>query len=439
MTKEQTMKNQVKGKKPVKRPVEPMHQGPVAQLEEPDLLALQRAVANPDLAAPADILALQRRYGNVAVQRLLAQHQATQRHPPPPSLSIRETSLPLRRSSHRMVAAQSIKGNYNSSERLGSRPVSVQSAETSKRDSGHVTPVVRGESLPAVSPSPESGIKQKGQTNIVQRVEYKDIVGRFQKGDLLYGLTGPRMDTYHALQEKFLSEEGAIPPIIIDEINNILYDMEGVPGRFSEKEAWDSFKGQLGRSAFGMGMRIKKWSEKLGRGYAHMREPLKEHEEMMSASMLIDDVQDFKEWLESEQLNEFSPFNQALLMGKATELFEKIKTLCQAGIRWATGRGHRIYFILDMIDQEKVVSGGRYHRPLERNPWEHYREELGVYIGDYTGAELRWLYINWPQVDEKVSFWEAGDRVDPPWEGDKKYLWRKYAGYVEHGLMEEGL
>lgn len=46
-------------------------EGPVAQYEEPDLLALQRAVANPDIASPVDILALQRTVGNQAVQRLL--------------------------------------------------------------------------------------------------------------------------------------------------------------------------------------------------------------------------------------------------------------------------------------------------------------------------------------------------------------------------------
>jgi hypothetical protein len=44
-----------------------------AQYEEPDLLALQRAVANPAMASPADILALQRSHGNQAVQRLLTQ------------------------------------------------------------------------------------------------------------------------------------------------------------------------------------------------------------------------------------------------------------------------------------------------------------------------------------------------------------------------------
>lgn len=75
MTKEQKTANLAKGKKSVKRPVEPMHQGPLAEHEEPDLLALQRAVANPALASPADILALQRTVGNQDVQRLLAQRQ----------------------------------------------------------------------------------------------------------------------------------------------------------------------------------------------------------------------------------------------------------------------------------------------------------------------------------------------------------------------------
>lgn len=72
MTSKQTKANQSKKeKKPVKRPVRPVSQGPVAQLEEPDLLALQRAVANLNLASLADVLALQRRYGNRTVQRMI--------------------------------------------------------------------------------------------------------------------------------------------------------------------------------------------------------------------------------------------------------------------------------------------------------------------------------------------------------------------------------
>ncbi len=54
-------------------------EGPVAQHEKPDLLAVQRAVARPDLASPADILALQQSYGNQAVQRLLVGNRVIQR------------------------------------------------------------------------------------------------------------------------------------------------------------------------------------------------------------------------------------------------------------------------------------------------------------------------------------------------------------------------
>lgn len=57
------------------RPAGPAGQGPVALMEAADRLLLQRAVADPALAAPADILALQGNYGNRAVQRLVLQRQ----------------------------------------------------------------------------------------------------------------------------------------------------------------------------------------------------------------------------------------------------------------------------------------------------------------------------------------------------------------------------
>ena len=57
------------------RPPGPVGQGPAALMEAADRLLLQRAVADPVLAAPADILALQQAYGNQAVQRLVLQRQ----------------------------------------------------------------------------------------------------------------------------------------------------------------------------------------------------------------------------------------------------------------------------------------------------------------------------------------------------------------------------
>jgi hypothetical protein len=76
MTAKQTKANQAnKDKQLRKRPVRPPKEGQLAQLEEQDLLALQRAVANPDLASPPDLLALQRTVGNRALQRVLAQGQ----------------------------------------------------------------------------------------------------------------------------------------------------------------------------------------------------------------------------------------------------------------------------------------------------------------------------------------------------------------------------
>jgi hypothetical protein len=53
----------------------PSLQEQVTQFEEPNPLALRRAVADPAIAAPSDLLALQDRYGNRAVQRLLVQRQ----------------------------------------------------------------------------------------------------------------------------------------------------------------------------------------------------------------------------------------------------------------------------------------------------------------------------------------------------------------------------
>jgi hypothetical protein len=58
------------------RPAGPVGQGPVALMEAANLEVLQRAAIKPSLAAPADILALQRAYGNQAVQRLLGQRKS---------------------------------------------------------------------------------------------------------------------------------------------------------------------------------------------------------------------------------------------------------------------------------------------------------------------------------------------------------------------------
>jgi hypothetical protein len=53
-----------------RRDVEPVHQE-WTRLEQADQATLQRAVANPGLARPADILGLQRAYGNQAITRLI--------------------------------------------------------------------------------------------------------------------------------------------------------------------------------------------------------------------------------------------------------------------------------------------------------------------------------------------------------------------------------
>lgn len=58
-------------KKQTPRQASGVGQGPVAQVEEPDLLAMQRALVDPATAPPAGILALQRMVGNRAVAGLL--------------------------------------------------------------------------------------------------------------------------------------------------------------------------------------------------------------------------------------------------------------------------------------------------------------------------------------------------------------------------------
>ena len=65
-------------------------------------LALQRAVANPEAAGPGEILALQRTYGNQAVQRLLTQHNAHS----PGGLSVQRQPVVQR------VAAPNFKQKY---------------------------------------------------------------------------------------------------------------------------------------------------------------------------------------------------------------------------------------------------------------------------------------------------------------------------------------
>ncbi len=55
-----------------RRPTAPTPQGSLAQSEEPDRLDMQRAASRPDLASQADVLALQRSYGNRAVAEIMA-------------------------------------------------------------------------------------------------------------------------------------------------------------------------------------------------------------------------------------------------------------------------------------------------------------------------------------------------------------------------------
>jgi hypothetical protein len=57
------------------RPSGPARPGPVVLVEAPDRLLLQRAVADPALASPADVLALQGSYGNRVVNKLLVHRQ----------------------------------------------------------------------------------------------------------------------------------------------------------------------------------------------------------------------------------------------------------------------------------------------------------------------------------------------------------------------------
>lgn len=66
---------EVEAKRRPPRAAGPVAQGPAVMMEEADALLLQRAVADPVVAAPAHILALQRRYGNHTVQALLIQRQ----------------------------------------------------------------------------------------------------------------------------------------------------------------------------------------------------------------------------------------------------------------------------------------------------------------------------------------------------------------------------
>jgi hypothetical protein len=58
-----------------RRTARPVHRVPGTVRQPVDLTVLQRAVTTPSMAAPADIEALQRSYGNRAVQRLLVPRQ----------------------------------------------------------------------------------------------------------------------------------------------------------------------------------------------------------------------------------------------------------------------------------------------------------------------------------------------------------------------------
>lgn len=75
MTRKETKANQPEKRKSRTRAVETAAPRPVGQSEDHQPQTLQRAAAIPELAQPAAILALGRRYGNRTLQRLLAQRQ----------------------------------------------------------------------------------------------------------------------------------------------------------------------------------------------------------------------------------------------------------------------------------------------------------------------------------------------------------------------------
>lgn len=95
------------------------------------------------------------------------------------------------------------------------------------------------------------------------------------------------------------------------------------------------------------------------------------------------------------------------------EVFEGMKNedliilLCVKAIDYTIERNHKIHFILDHIDIDKIFSK------------EYEKDGKG-----FTNAELKYIYHNWQQLQHGIIFYDNGRVVDAPWIKEPK-LWEQ--------------
>lgn len=133
---------------PTARRQGPVNQGPEALLEGPELLALQRALAEPSLATPEGIVALQKTAGNRAVQRLLVRrhhdkdreyHQHTQNK----ALTNRPSTIPgMKRNT--LTLATVIQTARISRRKLGALEQEFPTVEKGSKEIGKIRSTTKG-------------------------------------------------------------------------------------------------------------------------------------------------------------------------------------------------------------------------------------------------------------------------------------------------------
>ncbi|HYF24433.1 MAG TPA: hypothetical protein VD931_01700 [Baekduia sp.] len=267
----------------------------------------------------------------------------------------------------------------------------------------------------------------------LQRVVYTDVVRAYSPGDLLYGLAGPRHDTWSRVKNKMalwryweeanargdaatmkqaldamglLEDHDYLDPTLetalvskwdeaytatIDELNNQFLGTTG-GGRYGEARAHyleDPTYGSAGR----------------GKIAAQAKE--------------------FKAWLETRV--DPSSKRRGVQFSAPERVMDRIKKACKVGLDWAAKNDHRVFFIIDGVNMSDVVGKRKYNVADDKKSVQKYEPAFGDANRDITPAELRSLYRRWgdPKMAAQISFWKGGAKVRPPWE-EEPFLWAAY-------------
>lgn len=190
---------------------------------------------------------------------------------------------------------------------------------------------------------------------------YLEIM-KFQKGDLLYGLEGSRIEI-----RKLLESELKTKLITADKYNDLFI---GSHTNILRKESDPEVVLQQFKSNY---------SEEEIRRATSYAQFLREHglsETLLDLNMGFFEFESFK------------------------------KKSCKKAILFTKAEGHKIHFILDLINMHEVLPGSRVN--------SRYKES-------YTASELRFLYrlyLIHPSYVDHVIFYHKGEIVRPPWESD---------------------